>query len=126
MSESRLIQPHGPAFVRNSEAELTLITEVEGRALGSSVELRTLAATPSMVFVECRFTKGQASQPHQHPDHDSIVYVVSGKVKVTIAGEAFVAGPGDAWYNQPGVVHHIEALEDSVSVEVKSPPVKAW
>ena len=126
MSESRLIQPHGPAFVRNAEAELTLITEVEGRSLGSSVELRTLAATPSMVFVECRFTKGQASQPHQHPDHDSIVYVVRGKVKVTIAGEEFVAGPGDAWYNQPGVVHHIEALEDSVSVEIKSPPVKAW
>jgi quercetin dioxygenase-like cupin family protein len=126
MSPSRLIPPHGPAFVRNAEAELTLITEVEGRGLGSSVELRTLAATPSMVFVECRFTKGQASQPHQHPDHDSIVYVVRGKVKVTIAGEELIAGPGDTWYNEPGVVHHIEALEDSVSVEVKSPPVKAW
>lgn len=126
MSESRRIQPLGKEFVRNSEAELTLITEVEGRPLGSHVELRTLAATPSMVFVECRFTKGQASQPHQHPDHDSIVYVVRGKVKVTIAGESFIADAGDAWYNKPGVVHHIEALEDAVSVEVKSPPTKAW
>jgi quercetin dioxygenase-like cupin family protein len=126
VSAARLIPPLGKAFVRNAEAELTRITEVEGRPLGSAVELRTLAATPRMVFVECRFAKGQASQPHQHPDHDSIVYVVSGKVKVTIAGEVFIAGPGDAWYNEPGVVHHIEALEDSVSVEVKSPPIKAW
>jgi quercetin dioxygenase-like cupin family protein len=126
MPASRLVPPLRTPFVRHAEAELTRITEVEGRPLGSSVELRTLAATPAMVFVECRFTKGQASQPHQHPDHDSIVYVVSGKVKVTIDGEVFVAGPGDAWHNEPGVVHHIEALEDSVSVEVKSPPVKAW
>jgi len=126
MPDSRLLQPLGKTFVRNAEADLTLITEVEGRSLGSSVELRTLAVTPSMVFVECRFTKGQASQPHNHPDHDSIVYVVSGKVKVTINGQEVIAGPGDTWYNEPGVVHHIEALEDSVSVEVKSPPVKAW
>lgn len=126
MTDSRHIPALGKSFVRNADAQLTLITEVEGRPLGSPVELRTLAVTPSMVFVECRFTKGQASQPHNHPDHDSIVYVVSGKVKVTINGQSSIAGPGDTWYNEPGVVHHIEALEDSVSVEVKSPPVKAW
>mgnify|MGYP000846926030 CR=1 FL=1 len=126
MSDSRLLPPLGKAFVRHGDAELTRITHVEGRPLGSDVELRTLAVTPRMVFVECRFTKGQASKPHQHPDHDSIVYVVSGKVRVTIQDQVFIAGPGDTWYNEPGVVHHIEALEDSVSVEVKSPPVKAW
>lgn len=126
MPEARSVSLIDKPFVRNSEAELTAITEVEGRPLGSPVELRTLASTPRMVFVECRFTKGQASQPHKHPDHDSIVYVVSGRVKVTIAGQEFLAGPGDAWYNEPGVEHHIEALEDTVSVEVKSPPVKAW
>jgi quercetin dioxygenase-like cupin family protein len=126
MSDPRLIPPTGEPFVRHAEAPYTAITTVEGRPLGSPVELRQLAATPSMVLVECRFRQGQASQPHQHPDHDSIVYLVSGKVKVTIAGESFIAGPGDTWYNAPGIIHHIEALEDSVSVEVKSPPVKAW
>lgn len=126
MNSSRLLSPLGKTFVRNAEADLTLITHVEGQPLGSGVELRTLAVSPHMVFVECRFTKGQASKPHQHPDHDSIVYVVSGKVKVTIEDKEFIAEPGDAWYNEPGVFHHIEALEDSVSVEVKSPPVKAW
>lgn len=126
MENSRLLAPLGKAFVRNAEADFTLITEVEGRPLGSGVELRTMAVSPHMVLVECRFTKGQASKPHQHPDHDSIVYVVSGKVKVTIEDEEFIAGPGDAWNNLAGVVHHIEALEDSVSIEVKSPPIKAW
>lgn len=126
MSEARLIPPLGRVFVPSAEAAVTHITEVEGRPLGSAVQLKTLAATPRMVFVECTFKAGQASKPHQHPDHDSIVYVVRGKVKVTIDGKEFIAGPGDAWYNEPGVVHCIEALEDTVSVEVKSPPVKAW
>jgi quercetin dioxygenase-like cupin family protein len=126
MSETRLLPPLGRVFTASAEAEITQITEVEGRPLGSAVQLRTLAVTPRMVMVECTFAPGQASKPHQHPDHDSIVYVVSGKVRVTIEDRVFIAGPGDAWYNEPGVVHHIEALEPTVSVEVKSPPVKAW
>ncbi|MGG5822409.1 cupin domain-containing protein [Falsiroseomonas sp. HW251] len=126
MSASRLIPPLGRDFVASAEAEVTHITEVEGRPLGSPVQLKTLAVTPRMVLVETTFAAGQASKPHQHPDHDSIVYVVRGKVKVTIEDRVFIAGPGDAWYNAPGVVHHIEALEPTVSVEVKSPPVKAW
>jgi quercetin dioxygenase-like cupin family protein len=126
MSESRLLPPSGRVFTSSAEAEVTRITEVEGRPLGSPVQLKTLAVTPRMVFVECTFAPGQASKPHAHPDHDSIVYVVRGKVRVTIDGREFIAGPGDAWHNEPGVTHHIEALEPTVSVEVKSPPVKAW
>lgn len=126
MSAARQVPPLGRVFTRRDEAEVTRMTAVEGRPLGGEVQLRTLMVTPSMNFVECTFAAGQASQPHVHADHESIVYVVSGKVKVTIAGEVFIAGPGDAWYNEPGVLHHIEALEPSVSVEVKSPPIKAW
>ncbi|WP_237216737.1 cupin domain-containing protein [Falsiroseomonas oryziterrae] len=126
MSAARLIPPLGRDFVPSAEAEVTQITEVEGRPLGSPVQLKTLAATERMVLVECTFAPGQASKPHMHPDHDSIVYVVKGKVKVTIDGREFIAGPGDAWTNHPGVIHHIEALEPTVSVEVKSPPIKAW
>lgn len=126
MTYPRLLPPSGRVFTSRAEAEVTHITEVEGRPLGSPVQLRTLMVTPRMVFVETTFAPGQASKPHDHPDHDSIVYVVSGKVRVTIAGREFIAGPGDAWYNEPGVTHHIEALEPTVSVEVKSPPIRAW
>ena len=126
MADPLLIPPTDRVFTSRAEAEVTHITEVEGRPLGSPVLLRTLMATPRMVLDETTFATGQASKPHAHPDHDSIVYVVSGKVRATIAGREFIAGPGDAWYNEPGVVHHIEALEPTVSVEIKSPPIKAW
>lgn len=122
----RLLPPSGRVFTPRAAAELTQITEVEGRPLGSPVALRTLMVTPRMVMVETTFAPGQASKPHAHPDHDSIVYVVSGRVRVTIDGREHIAGPGEAWYNEPGVIHHIEALEPTVSIEVKSPPIKAW
>ena len=126
MTAPRPIPPLGRVFNSRAEAEVTHITEVEGRPLGTPVLLRNLMATPTMVLVETTFAKGQASQPHMHPDHDSIVYVVSGRVKATIDGQEYVGGPGDCWYNAPGVIHHLEALEDSVSVEIKSPPIRAW
>ncbi|HEV7266871.1 MAG TPA: cupin domain-containing protein [Falsiroseomonas sp.] len=126
MSAARTVAPLGRVFTARQDAEITRMTAVEGRPLGGEVQLRTLMATPRMLFVETTFAAGQASQPHVHADHESIVYVVSGKVRVTIEGEEFIAGPGDAWYNAPGVEHHIEALEPTVSVEVKSPPIRAW
>ena len=30
-------------------------------------------------------------------------------------------GPGEVWSNEPGVIHALEALEDSVVVEVSMP-----
>jgi quercetin dioxygenase-like cupin family protein len=126
MSASRLVPPSARAFTRSAEAETTLITEVEGKALPGPVLLRSLAATPNLVLVETTFAPGGGSRPHQHPDHDSIVYVVRGRMRVTIGGESWEAGPGDAFRHLPGVVHHMEALEETVTVEVKSPPVKTW
>jgi quercetin dioxygenase-like cupin family protein len=122
----RKLQPFTSTFVSNSTADTIQIDNVEGGTLGSPVTLKTMMVTPSMVFVETAFSKGQASPPHSHDDHESIVYVLEGQVKATIDGEEFIAGPGDAWYNAPGVVHNVEALTDAKSVEVKTPPIKAW
>jgi quercetin dioxygenase-like cupin family protein len=126
MSASRLVPPLDQPFIASADAETTRITEVEGRPLPGPVQLRLLAATPSMVLVETTFAVGGGSRPHSHPDHDSIVYVVRGRMRVTIGGESWEAGPGDAFQHRPGVVHHMEALEETVTVEVKSPPIRTW
>jgi quercetin dioxygenase-like cupin family protein len=122
----RRLSPLPQDFVASAEAETTTITEVEGRPLPSPVVLRTLAVTPTMVLVETTFAAGGGSRPHQHADHDSIVYVVRGRMRVTIGGKVWDAGPGDAFRHLPGVIHHMEALEDTVTVEVKSPPIRTW
>jgi quercetin dioxygenase-like cupin family protein len=47
--------------------------------------------------------------------------VVKGKVKSTVGSEEFIMGPGDVCRHAKGVLHGLEAIEDSVVVEIKSP-----
>lgn len=63
-------------------------------------------------------------QYHRKKDESS--YVLSGRLRLTrgpsveaLADEEI--GPGFAWRVRPGTVHTIEAIEDSVVLEVSSP-----
>lgn len=61
-----------------------------------------------------------------HREKDETSYVLSGRLRLTQgpsedALRERVIGPGDAWRNEPGVLHSIEALEDSVVLEVSTP-----
>jgi quercetin dioxygenase-like cupin family protein len=57
---------------------------------------------------------------HVH-NHESLAYVVKGKVKMTVGNEEYVLGPGDVCRHPKGVPHGVEAVEASVVVEIKSP-----
>ena len=57
---------------------------------------------------------------HSHA-HESVAYVVKGKVKSTVGSDQFIMGPGDVCRHPKGVLHGLEAIEDSLVVEVKSP-----
>jgi mannose-6-phosphate isomerase-like protein (cupin superfamily) len=62
-------------------------------------------------------------QFHKHKDETS--YLLSGRALITQgAGDALderVVEPGAVWRNEPTVVHTIEALEDTIVVEVSTP-----
>jgi quercetin dioxygenase-like cupin family protein len=49
------------------------------------------------------------------------VYVVSGRLKVTISGETFEIAAGDSFVVRGGVEHQASALEDSVVVDAFTP-----
>jgi mannose-6-phosphate isomerase len=61
-----------------------------------------------------------------HREKDETSYVLSGRLRLVhgpsadeLAEEEI--GPGHAWRVEPGTVHSIEALEDSVILEVSTP-----
>jgi len=61
-----------------------------------------------------------------HHEKDETSYVLSGRLLLTrgTSTESLreeEVGPGFAWRVEPGVVHSIEAIEDSVIVEVSTP-----
>jgi mannose-6-phosphate isomerase len=86
------------------------------------------AATPLYAGKLLRVAAGQKLSVQMHERKDETSYLLSGRALVTQGPSAEALqtreiGPGDTWRNQPGVVHTIEALEDSVVIEVSTPEV---
>jgi mannose-6-phosphate isomerase len=69
---------------------------------------------------------GQRLSVQYHEEKDETSYLLSGRLRLNQgpSAEALVATElvaGAVWRNEPGQVHTIEALEDSVVVEVSTP-----
>jgi mannose-6-phosphate isomerase len=69
---------------------------------------------------------GQRLSVQYHEEKDETSYLLSGRLRLNRgpSAEALVATEllaGAVWRNEPGQVHTIEALEDSVVVEVSTP-----
>jgi mannose-6-phosphate isomerase len=63
-----------------------------------------------------------------HREKDETSYLLSGRLRLTRGPSADELtteeiGPGFAWRIEPGTVHRIEALEDSVVLEASTPQV---
>lgn len=67
-----------------------------------------------------RFARGEGATRHAHPQ-DQAVYVLSGRLRVTLAHETYEVGPGQASFAPANVEHAVEALEDVVALSVKAP-----
>jgi quercetin dioxygenase-like cupin family protein len=85
------------------------------------VRLRTVAHGEKTHLTEVVLAKGSVIPAHAHP-HEQTGYLVSGRVLFGIGPETFETRPGDGWNIGGGVPHGVEALEDSVIIEVFAPP----
>lgn len=99
---------------------------LEGQASGGHVDLKPLLVGDQMLMVEIFEKAGVRVPEHAHDDHESVVYLVRGRMRLVIDGREFVAQAGDAWIHPRGVRHWSEALEDCLAIEIKSPPRKTW
>jgi mannose-6-phosphate isomerase-like protein (cupin superfamily) len=73
-----------------------------------------------------RVTAGHKLSVQYHEEKDETNYLLSGRLLLEQGERAGTMrrralGPGAAWRNAPKVVHTIEALEDSVILEVSTP-----
>jgi mannose-6-phosphate isomerase-like protein (cupin superfamily) len=126
---NRILDKTQAHFVHNADVPAQRVKALEGMPEsqgGSNLSIKPLMVGQDMVFLEAHREKGLVDPEHSHLDHESICYLVKGKVRVVIGGEEFIAEPGDTWIHPAGVPHYHEALEDSVQIEIKSPPKKTW
>jgi len=106
---------------RNTDVTEIRVNAVEGKpTYGGELAVKPLIKGEEMTFLEIRYAAGVGAPLHTH-SHESIAYVVSGKVKSTVGSTTFIMGPGDVCRHPKGVLHGLEAIEDSLVVEIKAP-----
>lgn len=80
-------------------------------ASGESMALRLWDSQPP----------GDAEEPVAR-DYETVGYVVSGRVSLTLGGEVLDLGPGTSWVVPRGATHSYRVVETLTAVEATSPP----
>lgn len=84
------------------------------------IHRKTLSFGAETLMSEFRLRAGFPLPAHDHPEEQT-GYLVSGRLRLTIAEDACEVTPGDSWSIPGGVRHGTEVLEDAVAIEVFSP-----
>lgn len=109
-------------YMENTQVPSQPVHIIEGQPNTGTVFVKPLMQGDTMALLEVRMKAGVSSSLHAHA-HESMLYVVSGRLRTRVGNESFVLGPGDACRHPRAATHRVEALEDTVFVEVKSPPI---
>jgi len=74
-----------------------------------------------MMVTQMLFERGQEVAAHSHPNEQS-GYCVAGRFELTVDGVTSEIGPDDSYVIPGGTMHSYRVLEDSLAIEVFSPP----
>jgi unsaturated pyranuronate lyase len=89
-----------------------LVTPKHSTALGRLITGRQVE------FGILRFKAGEGAKMHSHP-HEQVVYMLRGRMRVTLDGEVTEIGPGQAALFPANAPHKTDVLEDAEVVSVK-------
>ncbi|MDP6953015.1 MAG: cupin domain-containing protein [Alphaproteobacteria bacterium] len=126
MTDDRKPSPSPGRFVPAGSVPFEAVGSLEGAAQPQGLAIAPLLVGEDMLLMRLERKQGLVDPLHSHADHESICHLISGRLRVEIDGESFIAEAGDSWIHPAGVPHRHEALEDSVQIEIKSPPRKTW
>jgi quercetin dioxygenase-like cupin family protein len=87
----------------------------------AGVHRRTMATTDEAMLCEFFLERDSCVPDHGHVN-DQVGYIVYGKMEVTINGIVQVLNPGDSYAVPGGVRHSARALQDTLAIDVFSPP----
>jgi quercetin dioxygenase-like cupin family protein len=93
---------------------------VPAEQLDQNIARRMIVGKKQML-VHWEFKKGSLAARHHHP-HEQVVLMVSGRMRLAVGEDETILGPGDIVVIPSEVPHEAEALEDSVAVDLFSPP----
>jgi quercetin dioxygenase-like cupin family protein len=124
--ELRALQKTESLYIDGAQFAPLRMTVLEGHPSAGEVFLKPMMVGQDMLLVEIAEKAGVAVPAHAHDDHESVVYLIKGRMTIVIGDQTFEAKAGDVWRHPVGMSHSSVAIEDSVAIEVKSPPRKTW
>lgn len=86
---------------------------------------RQVVHTETMTVARMHLKKGCVVPEHHH-HNEQISMIEEGSLQFKIGGADRVVGAGDLVRIPPNVPHSVVALEDSIAVDLFSPPRQDW
>jgi len=86
---------------------------------------RKLITGDRVMLSELVLKKGCVVPPHHH-ENEQVSYVLRGTLKFVVNGKEIILQTGDVLHIPSNVVHSAEALEDTLDLDVFSPPRQDW
>jgi len=97
---------------------------IEAEALSPQIQ-RQYVSTEKMTIARFVLRKGALVPVHQHPN-EQIAFIIEGALKFTVDGREVVVRAGEVLCIPADTPHSAEALEDTVDVDVFTPPRADW
>jgi quercetin dioxygenase-like cupin family protein len=86
---------------------------------------RQMLHTETMTVARITLRAGAFVPRHQHPN-EQVANILSGRVRFAVGDEERIVGAGECVPLPADVPHEVEALEDSIIIDVFSPPREDW
>ena len=113
-----LLSPCVVGQVTEPEATVVNMDSIEP-FIFSDITIRALVASTVRVM-RLEMNEGVKSPLHNHPDEE-VFLLLEGQVRAIGGDDTFTMSPGDLFVVPPYVPHQLEALADSVLIEVGGP-----
>jgi len=98
--------------------------DIEVEQLSSQIG-RQFVVGKNVMLARVLLKKGAHVPLHQH-HNEQITYILEGALEFLIAGESIVVHAGEVLCIPPHVPHEANALEDTVDLDIFSPPRQDW
>ncbi|MEA4816354.1 MAG: cupin domain-containing protein [Lachnospiraceae bacterium] len=98
-------------------------SKMEAREIAPGVTRKILTYNDELMVCEFKLKKGSGVPEHHH-EHIQNTYIVSGKLKMEMEGNARECSAGEAILMGRNVPHKVTALEDSWVVDSFTPARK--
>ena len=105
---------------KNADVKALVVKTIEGKPMKGDLLVKPLIKGEEMTLLEIHYQPGVGAPMHVH-QHESLAYVIKGKVRMTVGKEVYILGPGDVCRHPEGVPHAVEGVEESTVIEIKSP-----